>query len=87
MPELSEAEKDYLRCAVVYVPSESQAHVKYMVVRATDDLPAFCNCPAFRFHKGHNPGSVETPTCKHIRAVEQYDAELRQKAADVDVTG
>lgn len=78
MPELSPQQADYLQQDVVYVPSESDPTKRYMVVREKGDLPAFCNCPAFRFHKGHNPGSTLTPTCKHIQVDIEYQAELRE---------
>ena len=59
---------------VVYVPSLSEKDKVYMVVRPWGDNGWYCNCPAFRFHKGNNPGSVEVPTCKHIKTTLEKDS-------------
>lgn len=46
--------------SVYYVPSASAPDKTYMVVIPDGDYPAYCSCPAFKYHGGD---------CKHIRTV------------------
>lgn len=98
MPELSPEEKADLRAAdsfiqsvtaglettVIYVQSQTDPNVTYMVVRAryADDgseiAPWYCTCPAFKYHEGQYPDSTAERKCKHIRKVEADDLKRMQ---------